>query len=78
MLVATGSYAAGGQHRDAAAAYQPVLDAHPDHDQAAAGLKKARKAAEKQSRRNAELSDLAPVPPSEESGGLSKKLFGKQ
>ena len=78
MLVAADSYAAGGKHRDAAAAYQLVLDSHPDHDQAAAGLKKSRKAADKQSRKNADLSDLAPIAPLEESGGMFKKLFGNK
>jgi len=78
VLVAADGYAAGGKHRDAAAAYQLVLDSHPDHDQAAAGLKKSRKAADKESRRNAHLSNLTPVPPSEESGGMFKKLFGRK
>jgi tetratricopeptide (TPR) repeat protein len=79
MLVAAHSYAASGKHRDAAAAYQSVLDSHPDHDQAIACLKKSRKAADKAARKNADLSDLAPVPASVESGGgMFKKLFGKK
>ena len=79
MLVAADSYLEFGKFRDAAAAYQAVLDAHPDHDQARAGLKKANKLAAKQAKKNADLSDLAPVAPSGQSGGgFMKKLFGKK
>lgn len=78
MLVAADSYLEFGKYRDAAAAYQHVLDAHPDHDQARAGLKKARKMADKQSRKNANLTDLAPVPASQDGGGFMSKLFGKK
>ncbi|MCP3977042.1 MAG: hypothetical protein GY720_21345 [bacterium] len=77
MLVAADSYAAGGKHRDAAAAYQLVLDSHPDHDQAIAGLKKSRKAADKQARKNSDLSDLAPVPAADD-GRKRRKLFGRR
>ena len=77
MLVAADSYAAGGKHRDAAAAYQLVLDSHPDHDQALAGLKKSQKAADKQARKNSDLSDLAPVPAAED-GRKRRKLFGRK
>ena len=78
MLVAADSYLEFGKFRDAAAAYQSVLDAHPDHDQARSGLKKARKLADKQAKKNADLSDLAPVAPADEGGGgFMKKLFGR-
>jgi len=77
MLVAADSYAANGKHGDAAAAYQAVLDSHPGHDQAVSGLKKSRKAAEKAARKNADLSNLAPVPASDEGGGKLKRLFGR-
>jgi len=78
MLVAADSYLASDKYRDAAAAYQHVVDAHPDHDQAKAGLKKANKMAAKQAKRNADLSDLAPVGASDEGGGgFMKKMFGR-
>jgi len=77
MLVAADSYLAGGKYRDAAAAYRHVVAAHPDHDQAVAGLKKAEKMAAKQAKKNSDLSDLAPVGASEEGGGFMKKLFGR-
>lgn len=77
MLVAADTYLESGKYRDAAAAYQHLLDAHPDHDQASAGLKKANKMAAKETKKNADLSDLTPVGASDESGGFMKKLFGR-
>lgn len=78
MLVAADSYLEGGKYRDAAAAYRHVVAAHPDHDQAIAGLKKAEKLAAKQAKKNSDLSDLAPVGASDQGGGgFMKKLFGR-
>ena len=78
MLVAADSYLAGGKYRDAAAAYRHVIAAHPDHDQAIGGLKKAEKMAAKQAKKNSDLSDLAPVGASDaKGGGFMKKMFGR-
>ncbi|NND02092.1 MAG: tetratricopeptide repeat protein [Acidimicrobiia bacterium] len=78
MLVAADSYLEFGKYRDAAAAYQAVLDNHPDHDQARRGLKKARKLADKQAKKNSDLSGLQPVAPSDDGGRRRKKLFGRK
>ena len=78
MLVAADSYLAGRKFRAAAAAYQSVLDAHPEHDQAQLGLKKARELAERDARENADLSKLAPIPAPNEGSGFMKKLFSRK